>query len=114
VEVQLHLVGKSVFARAGEGVWRAKLVDDGERCQDGVLLVHSDPIVQPSRLGVCRDIQLFTLIKVHLAIPELIGRQHIEDQTDIRIGTSYKLINNRWGDLHLLPAMLVLCSNWIE
>ena len=114
MEVQLHLVRKGVFACTGERIWRAKLVDDGERCQDGILLIHSYPVDQPRRLRVCGDLQLFTLIKVHLAIPELIGRQHIEDQTDIRIGTSYKLINNRWGDLHLLPAMLVLCSNWIE
>jgi hypothetical protein len=59
--------------------------------------------------GYSVDVQLFALIKVHLAISELISRQHIEDQTDIRVGTSYKLINDRWGNLHLLPAKSVSC-----
>ena len=67
------------------------------------------------------DLQLFALIKVHLAISELISRQHIEDQTDIRVGTPYKLVHNGWGNLHLLPAgqpelailrIILTCTRW--
>jgi len=44
VEVQLHLVGKGVFARTSKGIWRAKLIYDGERRQDSILLIDPDAI----------------------------------------------------------------------
>jgi len=44
VEVQLHLVCQGIFACSSEGIWRAKLINDGEGRQDGVFLIDPDTI----------------------------------------------------------------------
>jgi hypothetical protein len=40
MEVQLHLVGKSLLTRTCESVGRAELIDDRERREDSVLLIY--------------------------------------------------------------------------
>jgi len=47
--------------------------------------------------------QCFTLIKVHGCIRELPRRKHIDDLTDVRLGTLNQLIDDIGGNFQALP-----------
>lgn len=101
MEEELHLVAKAVLVRSRKRIGPSELVDDGERCHDRILLVHLDPDGQP-RLSV--DLQLLALIKVHFRLAQLERRQHVQDLTNVRVGTLDQLVNDICRDFELFAA----------
>jgi len=104
VEEELHLVAQRLLVRARERVRTSEPVDNGERGENGVLLVDLDTECQLE--SPCVSSQLLALVKVHLRLAELVRRQHVEHLADIRVGTLDELVNNVGGDLELFAGGL--------